>query len=65
MNAIRKVAFAASALVITVVGAALATAPIAFARPMPVVACSGCAAAAVPLAQAAQGSCQASPATQG
>ena len=42
MNAIQKAAFAASALVITLVGAALVTAPIAFARPMPVVAHSDC-----------------------
>ena len=42
MNAIQKAAFAASALVITLVGAALVTAPIAFARPTLVVAHSGC-----------------------
>jgi hypothetical protein len=65
MNAIRKAAFAASALVITVVGAALATAPIAFARPMPAVASSACSAAAVPLTPAAQGFCPASPAAHG
>jgi hypothetical protein len=38
MNAIQKATFAASALAITLVGAALVTAPIAFARPLPVVA---------------------------
>lgn len=38
MNAIQKAAFAVSALVITLVGAALVTAPIAFAQPMQVVA---------------------------
>ncbi|HUA23642.1 MAG TPA: hypothetical protein VMA54_05975 [Steroidobacteraceae bacterium] len=36
MNAIQKVTFAVSALAITLVGAALVTAPIAFARPLPV-----------------------------
>jgi hypothetical protein len=44
MNAIQKATFAASALAITVIGAALVTAPIAFARAMPVVARSGCSA---------------------
>ncbi len=43
MNAIRKAAFAASALAITLVGAALATAPMAFARPEPMVARHACA----------------------
>lgn len=42
MNAIQKAAFAASALAITIVGAALATAPMAFARSVPVVAHSDC-----------------------
>ena len=42
MSAIQKAAFAASALFITLVGAALVTAPIAFARPMPVVVRGGC-----------------------
>jgi hypothetical protein len=36
MNAIQKATFAASALAITLVGAAVVTAPIAFARPLPV-----------------------------
>jgi hypothetical protein len=36
MNAIQKATFAVSALAITLVGAALVTAPIAFARPLPV-----------------------------
>ena len=36
MNAIQKATFAASAFAITLVGAALVTAPIAFARPLPV-----------------------------
>jgi len=35
MNAIQKATFAVSALAITLVGAALVTAPIAFARPLP------------------------------
>ena len=43
MNAIQNAAFAASALAITIAGAALATAPMAFARPVPVVAYTDCA----------------------
>ena len=42
MNAIRKAAFAASALAITLVGAALVTAPLAFARSEPIVAHQVC-----------------------
>ena len=42
MNAIQKATFAASALAITLIGAALATAPMAFARPVPVMAHSDC-----------------------
>ena len=42
MNAIRKAAFAASALAITLVGAAFATAPMAFARSEPIVAHQAC-----------------------
>jgi uncharacterized membrane protein (DUF441 family) len=42
MNAIQKATFAVSALAITIVGAALATAPMAFARSVPVVAQSDC-----------------------
>lgn len=38
MNAIEKAAFAASSLAITLIGAALVTAPLAFAWAMPVVA---------------------------
>lgn len=38
MNAIQKATFAATALAITLVGAALVTAPMAFARPVPVMA---------------------------
>jgi hypothetical protein len=53
MNAIQKAAFAASALAITLIGAALVTAPIAFARPMPVVACGGCATSSLQLTPSA------------
>ncbi len=38
MNAIQKATFAATALAITLIGAALVTAPMAFARPVPVMA---------------------------
>jgi hypothetical protein len=41
MNAIQKATFAATALAITLVGAVLVTAPMAFARPVPVMAQSG------------------------
>lgn len=44
MNAIQKAAFAASALAITLVGAAFVTAPMAFAQPVPVVAHHVCSA---------------------
>lgn len=49
MNAIQKAGFAVSALAITIVGAALATAPMAFARSVPVVAHSDCATSSLPL----------------
>jgi hypothetical protein len=42
MNAIRRAAFAASAVVITLVGAALVTAPLAFARSEPAAAHQAC-----------------------
>ena len=42
MNAIRKAAFAASALAITLVGAAFVTAPMAFAQPERVAAHPAC-----------------------
>ena len=42
MNAIQKATFAATALAITLIGAALVTAPMAFARPMRIVAHGGC-----------------------
>lgn len=50
MNAIQKVAFAASALAITLVGAALVTAPMAFAQPVPVVAHHVCSTSTLQLA---------------
>lgn len=57
MNAIQKATFAASALAITLVGAALVTAPMAFARPVPVVAHSDCSTAGAPLAAAGHVQC--------
>ena len=42
MNAIQKATFAATALAITLVGAVLVTAPMAFARPVPVMAHNDC-----------------------
>ena len=48
MNTIQKATFAASALAITCLGAALVTAPMAFARPVAVVAQTEC---AVPTAE--------------
>lgn len=58
MNAIRKAAFAASALAITLVGAALVTAPIAFARPIPLAAHSDCLAPSAHAALATQAGCR-------
>ena len=57
MNTIHKAAVAASALAITLVGAALVTAPIAFARPLPVVAHSHCATAGQQPAQSGPAGC--------
>ncbi|MHB8813105.1 MAG: hypothetical protein ACYDAE_07545 [Steroidobacteraceae bacterium] len=51
MNAIQKATFAASALAITIVGAALVTAPMAFARPVVVVAHSAYSAPSLQLAR--------------
>lgn len=48
MNTIQKAAFAASALVITLVGSALVTAPMAFARAMPAAAHTECSARTLP-----------------
>jgi hypothetical protein len=58
MNAIRKTAFAASALVITLVGAAFVTAPIAFARPQPMLTRQACSMPSVQLTLAAQVECR-------
>ena len=54
MNAIQKATFAASALAITLVGAALVTAPMAFARPVPVTAHNDCSTSSVQVASAGQ-----------
>jgi hypothetical protein len=58
MNAVKKAAFAATALVITLVGAAFATAPIAFARPEPMVAQQACSMPSLRLNLAAHVECQ-------
>lgn len=47
MNTIQKATFAAGALAITLLGAALVTAPIAFARPVATVAHNDCVMAAL------------------
>jgi hypothetical protein len=52
MNTIQKAAFAASAFAITLVGAALVTAPMAFARPEPIVTLTASATPALHLALA-------------
>lgn len=57
MNAIQKATFAASALAITLVGAVLATAPMAFARPVPVTAHSACPTSGLQLTLAAHVDC--------
>jgi hypothetical protein len=58
MNAIQKAAFAASALAITLVGAALVTAPMAFARPVPVVAHSDCSTSSLQLTLSGHVACK-------
>jgi hypothetical protein len=58
MNAIRKAAFAVSALAITCVGAALVTAPIAFARPLPIAAHLGCSTPSLQLTLGADAACE-------
>lgn len=58
MNAIQKAAFAASALAITLVGAAFVTAPMAFARPVPVVAHHVCSTPGLQLALAGHVGCK-------
>jgi hypothetical protein len=50
MNAIQKATVAASALAITLVGAVLVTAPLAFARSVPALAREGCTAPSLQLA---------------
>lgn len=59
MNTIQKATFAASALAITLVGAALVTAPFAFARPLPVVAHNLCVPEGLQLTQAGHAGCAA------
>ena len=58
MNTIRKAAFAASSLAITLVGAALVTAPMAFARPEPIVARQACSSPGLQLTLAGQVQCK-------
>ena len=58
MNAIQKATFAASALAITLVGAALVTAPMAFARPVPVLAHSACSTPSLQLTLSGHVTCQ-------
>lgn len=65
MNAIRKAAFAASALAITLVGAAFVTAPIAFARSEPIVARQTCSTPSLQLTLAGQVECESASAAAG
>jgi hypothetical protein len=58
MNAIQKAAFAASALAITLVGAVLVTAPMAFARSLPAVGQSGCSAPSLQLTLSGHVKCE-------
>lgn len=58
MSAIQKTTFAASSLAITVIGAALVTAPLAFARAMPVVADDACSTPSVQLTLSGRVDCQ-------
>lgn len=58
MNAIQKAAFAASAFAITLVGAALVTAPMDFARAMPAVAQGACSVPSLQLAVSAHAACK-------
>jgi hypothetical protein len=57
MNAIPKAAATASALVITLVGAVLVTAPLVFARPAPVVARAACSTPSLQLTLARHAEC--------
>ena len=58
MNAIQKAAFAASSLAITVVGAVLVTAPMAFARALPIVAHTECSAPSLQVTLTGQADCE-------
>lgn len=58
MNTIRKAAFAASALAITLAGAAFVTAPMAFAQPERVVAQPACATLGLQVTLAGHVQCQ-------
>jgi threonine/homoserine efflux transporter RhtA len=58
MNAIQKAGFAASALAITLVGAAFVTAPMAFAQPEQVVAQPACSTLGLQVAVAGHVACQ-------
>jgi hypothetical protein len=57
MNAIQKATSAVSALAITLVGAALVTAPIAFARPLPLVAHNDCTTSSLQVTQSGHLAC--------
>jgi hypothetical protein len=57
MNAIQKATFAASALAITCLGAALVTAPMAFAQPVARVTQNDCATATLQLSESRQVGC--------
>jgi hypothetical protein len=57
MNTIQKATFAASALAITLVGAALVTAPMAFARPTPLAAHQTCSTPSLPVTLAGHVEC--------
>jgi hypothetical protein len=57
MNAIQKATFAASALAITVVGALLVTAPMAFAHPVPVTTHNDCSTPSLQIALAGHDNC--------
>lgn len=58
MKATQKAAFAASALAITLAGAALVTAPLAFARSEPIVARHACSTPSQQLTSAGQVECK-------
>jgi len=58
MNAIRRAAFAASALAITLVGAVFVTAPMAFAGPEPTAAHQSCSTPSLGLASAGHLACK-------